>query len=44
MAVDYIPAAGEGTMLVIPLQPSGFGAPVGQIELAVPNNDQIMMH
>jgi hypothetical protein len=34
-----------GTLLVIPISATGFGAPVGQLNgIAVPNNDQMVMH
>jgi len=37
--------ASGGTLLTIPIQAGGFGAPVGQLNgVAVPSNDQILIH
>ncbi len=45
VAMTASPAATNGALLTIPFQGSGFGAPVGQLTgIAVPANDQIMMH
>jgi hypothetical protein len=39
------PDYSNGTILMIPISGTTFGAPVGQLNgVAVPNNDQIMMH
>jgi hypothetical protein len=45
IAMSQPVSAKSGTLLTIPIQGNGFAPPIGQLNgVAVPNNDQIMMH
>ena len=45
VATTALPAALTGTLLTIPIQAGGLGAPVGVLNnVAVPDNDQILLH